>query len=283
MSCQIKCGKCSVLFDKEQCSTRKNDYYRTCQSCRDKINSRYSKSKKSVKPKQQVENEPVEPESVEPPNDFNWKEVVFGKSKPVVNEEPNEENESNEESEQESEKPESEKPESESEPPTGYADHINEPIVFRADDADKPISFDDLQTEIKSKHVITKPTFFDISDNENKELTVSQKLSKIIEMLENTTSQLTKKVDGYDTSTKCLLEKINSNVIKSQMITGTPDTNYSAYEIKVDKLATRINELETNLKLFISTTTASTTQLKQCVSESEDNLRQALHHIYSKI
>ena len=162
---------------------------------------------------------------------------------------------------------------------------INEPIVFIADDADKPISLDDLQAEIKSKHVEIKPTCFDISDNDNdkKELTVSEKLNKIIEMLENTTSQLTKKADGYDTSTKCLLGKINSNVIKSQMFTATPDTNYTAYEIKVDKLASRINELETNLKLFISTTMVSTTQLKQCVSESEDNLRQALHHIYSKI
>ena len=38
---------------------------------------------------------------------------------------------------------------------------INEPIVFIADDADadKPISIDDLQAEIKSKHVESKPTF----------------------------------------------------------------------------------------------------------------------------
>ena len=109
-----------------------------------------------------------------------------------------------------------------------------------------------------------------------------ENLLELIEMLENTTSQLTKKADGYDTPTKCSLEKINSNVRKSQMITGTPDTNYSAYEIKVDRLASRINELETNLKLYISTR-SSTTELKQCVSESEDNLGQVLQHIYSKI
>ena len=65
------------------------------------------------------------------------------------------------------------------------------------------------------------------------------------------------------------------------MSSGTPDTNYNAYEIKVDKLASRINELETNLKLCISAR-SSTTELKQCVSESEDNLRQVLQHIYSK-
>jgi hypothetical protein len=35
---------------------------------------------------------------------------------------------------------------------------------------------------------------------------------------------------------------------------GSPDTNYNIYETKVDKLASRIHELETNFKLFISTT-----------------------------
>ena len=47
MSGQIKRGKCSVVFDKEPCSTI-NDYYRTCQSCRDKINSRCGKRKNQL-------------------------------------------------------------------------------------------------------------------------------------------------------------------------------------------------------------------------------------------
>lgn len=217
-------------------------------------------------------------------NDFSWKNVVFGKSKPAVTEEPNDdENVSNESEPHNFE--ESEKPESESELD---ADHINEPIVFIADDADKPISIDDLQAEIERKPAVTMPAFFETGDNDNdkKGLTVSEKLNKIIEMLENTTSQLTKKADGYDTSTKCLLEKINSNVIKSQIFTATPDTNYHAYELKIDKLASRINELETNLKLFISTTIdmhKTSSNLKYCISESEEHLKSVLQQIYNKI
>lgn len=176
---------------------------------------------------------------------------------------------------------ESEKPESEAEP---GADHINEPIVFIADDADKPISLDDLQAEIERKPAVTMPAFFETGDNDNdkKELTVSEKLNKIIERLENTTSQLTKKADGYDTSTKCLLENIYSIVIKSQIFTATPDTNYHAYELKIDKLASRINELETHLKRFISTTIdmhKPPSNLKYCISDSEAHLKRVLQPI----
>lgn len=293
MSCQIKCCKCGILFDKEPCLRRKNDHYRTCKQCRDRMNTMYKQSKKPVKPNQQVV---VETESFEPePKSFNWKEIVFG-SNPVVTEEPNDENESNEseqhnteesesEHKEESEKSESEsehkEEKSESEPDT---DQVNEPIVFIADDADKPISIDDLQKQIQSK--VTKPIVFDISDNDKKELTVSEKLNKIMDLLETATIQLTNQANGYDTSTKFLLEKINSNVLKSRMVTNTPDTNFSSYEVKVDKLATRINELETNLKLFISTTIdvhKTSYNLKQCIIESEENLKNVLQQIYNKI
>ena len=81
MSCQIKCSKCRCLCDKEPCATRKHAYYRTCKSCRDKMNSKGATRK--GKPEQS--------------NDLNWKNVVFGKSKPAVTEEPNDdENVSNE-------------------------------------------------------------------------------------------------------------------------------------------------------------------------------------------
>jgi cobalamin biosynthesis protein CobT len=253
----------------------------------------YKQSKKPVKPNQQVV---VETESFEPnPKSFNWKEIVFG-SNPAVTEDSNDENESNEseqhnteesesEHKEESEKSESEsehkEEKSESEPDT---DQVNEPIVFIADDADKPISIHDLQKQIQSK--VTKPIVFDIGDNDKKELTVSEKLNKIMDLLETATIQLTNQANGYDTSTKILLEKINSNVLKSRIITNTPDTNFSSYEVKVDKLATRINELETNLKLFISTTIdvhKTSYNLKQCIIESEENLKNVLQQIYNKI
>ena len=69
-------------------------------------------------------------------------------------------------------------------------------------------------------------------------------------LLESTTIQLTKQADGFNTSTKVMLERINSNVFSTRIGIGTPDTNYTAYEITVDKLASRVNELETNLKLL---------------------------------
>ena len=274
MSCQIKCGKCGILFDKEPCPRRKNDHYRSCKQCRDKMNNVSKKNKKPVK------SEPLE---LERPNDFNWKEVVFGKSVSNDNEELNDERDSNESDPHNSEKSE----ESESKKESDDANSVKEEIIIRTGSTDDmPISSDDLQKQIQSKHVVTKPIVFDLSDNDKKELTVSEKLNKIIEMLESTASQLTKKADGYDTSTKCLLEKINSNVLNSRMVTNTPDTNFSAYEVKVDKLASRINELETNLKLFISTTIdihKTSYNLKQCIIESEENLKNALQLIYNKI
>ena len=67
MSCQIKCSKCCILFDKEPCPRRKNDHYRNCPQCRDKMNNIYKKSNKPVR------SEPEQPKHV------NWKELVFGK------------------------------------------------------------------------------------------------------------------------------------------------------------------------------------------------------------
>ena len=67
---------------------------------------------------------------------------------------------------------------------------------------------------------------------------------------------------------------------------GYPDTNYNIYETKVDKLASRIHELETNLELFISTTIdihKASYNLKQSILESEENLKNGLQLIYNKI
>jgi len=64
------------------------------------------------------------------------------------------------------------------------------------------------------------------------------------------------------------------------------DTNYNAYERKVDKLAARINEVETNLKLFISTTINMhevSYNLKQSILDSEQNLKNDLQLIHSRI
>ena len=269
MSCQVKCGKCGVLFDKTINPKRKNDYYRTCKLCRDKINGivpcKYKLSAKSkpVEPElnetKSVEPELNETKSVEPeqPNDFNWKAIVFGnKSKSKAESEP-----------RETDSVEPEKPITEDE-----SDHESEtPIKSDVDNSinDPIISSAYLQSEITPKQE-----------------TVSEKLKQIMELLETKSAQLKNQSDGFNTSTKCVLEQINSNVVQAMMKNGTCDTNYNAYEIKVDKLATRISELETNLKLFISTTIDlqnTSHNLKRCILDSEENLKNALQLISNKI
>jgi cob(I)alamin adenosyltransferase len=91
-------------------------------------------------------------------------------------------------------------------------------------------------------------------------------------LLETTSSRLTKQAEGYDSSTKCLLKRINSNLVQAHGNAGSPDTNYNIYERKVDKLASRISELETNLELRISTT-VDMHNLKQSILHSEENLK----------
>ena len=78
------------------------------------------------------------------------------------------------------------------------------------------------------------------------------------------------------------IRKNNSSLIYKHVHTGGSDTNYNAYEIKVDKLAARVNELETNFKLFISTT-IDMHNLKQSIVDSEQNLKNTLRIMYTKV
>ena len=79
--------------------------------------------------------------------------------------------------------------------------------------------------------------------------------------------------------------KISSNLVHAGVNAWSPDTNYNIYETKVDKLAARVNELEINLKSFISTTIGihkTSHNLKQSILESEENHKHALQLIYNK-
>ena len=71
----------------------------------------------------------------------------------------------------------------------------------------------------------------------------------------------------------------SSNVVRNSLDQGSNDSNFNAYAVKVDKLATRITEFDTILKQLISTTH----ELKQHIVDSENNLKVALNQINNKI
>ena len=75
---------------------------------------------------------------------------------------------------------------------------------------------------------------------------------------------------------------MNSNLVQAHVTAGVPDNHYNIYEKKVDKLAARINDLDADLKLFISTI-IDMHSLKQSILHSEENLKHTLQLIYNKI
>ena len=80
----------------------------------------------------------------------------------------------------------------------------------------------------------TKPVLFDIGDDADKgAMTVTDKLNRLMMLLETFASRLIKQAEGYCASTKFLLEEINSNLVQAHVIAGAPDTNYNMYEKKL--------------------------------------------------
>ena len=75
---------------------------------------------------------------------------------------------------------------------------------------DRPMTCNELHSATKSKYDSrAKPILFDIGDDINQgEITVTDKLNKLIMILDTTASRLTRQAEGYDASTKFLLEKI---------------------------------------------------------------------------
>ena len=70
-------------------------------------------------------------------------------------------------------------------------------------------------------------------------------LLKVIEESYTAINELSNSLQGYYTCTRVLLERINSNLVESQ-ISGVGD-NVDSHEIKIDKLVRRIGLLESNL------------------------------------
>ena len=113
------------------------------------------------------------------------------------------------------------------------------------------------------------------SNDKHKEPTVTDKLNTISKLIESTDKKISNQADGYNTSTKILLEKINSNVIRS----STPycnDNEFNAYEVKLDKIVCRVSELENNLKFLIS-------NVMDAHRLSSDKLKQAFEELSERI
>ena len=281
MSEQVICSKCKDSFTKtfpkgKQC------YYKTCEKCRSKKG--VVTKKKTVTKKQNTSN-------------LDWKSIVFGKPTQPKDDDENSSiidsvnsnkhnislaSDSDFESEVKSQS-------SNLSRDTGLdvityvADTVDEPLVINespivthADDDDKPINVDDLQKEIIAKHENTVYVPVDTNSND-KQPTITEKLNTIIKLIESTEKKLSDKADGYNTSTKFLLEKMNSNSIKSSMIRQCDNDNeFSAYEIKLDKIVCRVSELENNLKFLIS-------NVMDAHKSSSDKLKQAFEELSSRI
>ena len=71
------------------------------------------------------------------------------------------------------------------------------------------------------------------------------KLSKVIDLKDTAIKELSNRLEGYYTCTIVSLERINPNLVESQ-ISGVDD-NVEHYEKKVGKLVRRIELLENDL------------------------------------
>ena len=74
--------------------------------------------------------------------------------------------------------------------------------------------------------------------------TLDQKNNNITETLDNKITLLGRKIEGFDTSTKFLIGRLN-NIVEARIQFASNE--YKAFENKVDKIAHRIDLLEQKL------------------------------------
>jgi len=75
--------------------------------------------------------------------------------------------------------------------------------------------------------------------------TLDQKINNITETLDNKITLLGRKIEGFDTSTKFLIGRLNHNIVEARIQFASNE--YKAFENKVDKIAHRIDLLEQKL------------------------------------
>ena len=73
-------------------------------------------------------------------------------------------------------------------------------------------------------------------------------LIKLIEQKDKAILELKGRIDGVGTKLQFLLERLNSSVTESRI--QSVNNNYEAYEIKLNKLCNRLDNLENNLNQY---------------------------------
>ena len=73
-------------------------------------------------------------------------------------------------------------------------------------------------------------------------------LKTIIEQKDVAILELKSRIDGVGTKLQFLLEKMNCNIVESRL--QSVNNNHDAYELKLDKLCHRIDNLENNLNRY---------------------------------
>ena len=80
-------------------------------------------------------------------------------------------------------------------------------------------------------------------------MTLNQKIDNLLTVFNDTSKDIRNTIDGRDTSTKFILEKLHSDLMNLRMVLGNDaDHNqFNRYELKLDKLVSRMDNLETVL------------------------------------
>ena len=71
---------------------------------------------------------------------------------------------------------------------------------------------------------------------------------KVIQDKDLAVEALARKLEGYNTCLRFLLERINSNIVEHQLSGVVSNSDY--YEIAIDKLVRRIDLLESKLNQY---------------------------------
>ena len=71
---------------------------------------------------------------------------------------------------------------------------------------------------------------------------------ELIEEKDKSINELKGRVDGVGTVIKFLLQRMNSNIVESRIITASND--FKSFENKVDKICCRLDMLENKLLLI---------------------------------